>query len=945
MIRTGTYPWQRCVAAVLAAFLFLVCFLSVSLRPVSAEEASPVLRVAFPPAKGLTETAADGTRYGLVVDYLNEIAKYTGWKYEFIDTTGETMLQEFAEGKYDLMGGAYYAAGFEELFAYPDYNTGHSRSVLLARREDTSIKSYDAKDLNGKVIGVYANAKENIRRLEAFLKLNGVEYTLKRYTSDQLVDGNLYGHLADGEVDLLLGNSTELPEGCRVVTSFESQPLYMVTTVGNQEVLDGLNMALEKIVDSNPKFAEERYAANFPFSSISNVFLNGEERAYIDQKKTVTVAIPASYHPFFCIREDESVHDGIVPDVLKEITAFSGLQFTYRYTDSYTEALRLVQEGQADMMGFFLGTEAAAAEKDLSLTQSYVTMNDIVVRNKAVSYPSKELVCAVLDGRQLPEEIEVAETRSYHNITDALLAVNRGEVDCVFGLSARLEQDIQQRYLTNVVPVTLFNNSIDVSFALARPAEPALLTILNKAIGSLSAEEKTVIANRNMISVGTGHVSMVNLIYANPVMFVTGISCLLLLLVAVILVVTRMRLRAVTMRSELAKAEAESKAKSVFLSRMSHEIRTPMNAVIGLADLTSMMEDVPEAVQQNLAKIRSSSHYLLSLINDILDMSRIDSRMLTIANEPFSLTRMLGDLRSMMAAEADRRGLTLAVQVGVQHEVLTGDAIRLQQVLTNLLSNALKFTPAGGHVELIVSETKADDAGATLTFHVMDNGIGILPEDRERIFHSFEQAGTSISRSQGTGLGLPISSSIVHLMGGDLQLESEPGEGSDFFFTLTLPLGTLPEEAKAPETDLLAGAQLLLAEDNALNAEIAVQLLEMQGAIICLAENGRQAVDLFADSSPGYYHAVLLDIQMPEMDGLEAARTIRAMKRPDAAAVPIIAMTANSFQEDIDAAAAAGMNAFVTKPLDANYLFGVLRELLEKSGRKEDSDCGDGHSG
>lgn len=270
-------------AAALAAFLFIMLW-----TPTLAEEEQPrVLRVAFPHVEGMTETAEDGTRYGLVVDYLNEIAKYTGWEYEYVDTTGDTLLDEFQAGEYELMGGNYYMPGFEEFFAYPDYNTGYSKAILLARQDDHSIKSSRLESLNGKTIGVYERAAENIRRLEEFLAINGLECTIRPYKLEDFVDGNLYPYLENGDVDLLLGNNAEVDSDYRVVATFDSQAYYLVTNVGNQEVLDGLNMALEKINESCPDFAEEHYAENFPGRLAADIQLNEKELEYIQDRKSV----------------------------------------------------------------------------------------------------------------------------------------------------------------------------------------------------------------------------------------------------------------------------------------------------------------------------------------------------------------------------------------------------------------------------------------------------------------------------------------------------------------------------------------------------------------------------------------------------------------------------------------------------------------------------------
>lgn len=929
--KNGTGSIQRWAAGLLGLVItILFCFPALSAEAAETEQPR-VVRVAFPQTKGLTETAEDGSRSGLVVDYLNEIAKYTGWEYEYVDADGESLTSKFLAGEFELMGGTYYSPGFEQYFAYPDYNTGYSKSVLLARSDSYDIRSNDLESLNGKTIGVYENAKENIRRLKEFLSANALNCTLEYFSYEQLVDGKLYTYLDDGEIDLLLGNIVDATGfDFRVVASFDSQPLYIVTNVGNQEILDGLNMAMDRITSASPNFGAEHYAAHFPEQLAADIQLTEEELDYVQYKGTVTVAVVDSWHPLFCLNSQDESHRGLLPDLLDELTDYTGLKFSYVYANTYADAIRLVQDGKADILGFFLGDEDDAAKQGLALTAPYVNVNSIIVRNKSTSYPGNDLVGATIEGRQMPADISASEVRTYPDIKEALFAVNRGEVDFMYGLSVRMERDIQKYQFNNVVPVTIVNDSDALNFALPRPVDPDLLTILNKAINSLSDERKTELLNRNMISVGLGHLSLIELIRANPFMFFSILVLLLMILVIAGLWTSRARMRAAVMQSNLEKAQAESRAKSAFLSRMSHEIRTPMNAIVGLSDLTGMLEDVPGDVRDNLSKIRASSHYLLDLINDILDMSRIDSGMLSVASESFSLKRTLEEVNAMMESEAGRRGLVFTLEDGARHADLVGDAIRLRQVLINLLSNAFKFTPSGGNVTLRVTETAGCEANATFRFEVIDSGTGISQEDQERIFDAFEQVGPNLSKSQGTGLGLPISRNIVQLMGGDdLHLESEPGRGSKFYFTITLPLGEPAAELEeSDEKELLKGSNILLAEDNDLNAEIAVQLLQLQGASVCRSENGKQAVERFQESGPEEFQLILMDIRMPEMNGLEAARAIRAMDRPDARTIPIVAMTANSFQEDVDAAMEAGMNEFLSKPLDVSRLYSLLNSLM-----------------
>lgn len=936
-----------------AAVSLVIMMMSVLCITSMAAESQPrVLRVAFCEAKGITEKNPDGSRHGLVMDYLNEIAKYTGWEYEFIDTTPDAMLKGFAEGEYELMGGNYYLPGLEAYYAYPDYNIGYSKSVIFARENDDTVQSHNLKSLNGKTIGVYDRAVENVRRLKEYLSMNDLDCTLKYYSYEQLVDGNLYSYLQEGDVDLLLGNSVEHKQGIRAVVSYDSQPYYIVTNVGNQEVLDGLNMAMAKIADSNPDFASERYAANFLNASSVDIRLTKEEKDYIRQKGSVTVAMPYNFHPLTC-EDPDDMHDGLTYDILKEVAEFTGLEFNYVSTDSYVKAMELVRQGKVDILGFYLGDEVDSLKQKMVLTAPFASMNSIIVRNKASGFPGSELVGAVIEGRELPKSIRAAEVKSYRNINEALKAVNRGEADFAYGLATYMEHEIQKSHFANVVPVTLINDRMDICLAMARPADPELLTIMNKAINSIPSDRSAELLDHNMVSAGTGVLSITELIYANPMMFVGGLTAILLILVTVILWVNRVRVKAAVMQSDLKKAEAESWAKGEFLSRMSHELRTPMNAVVGLADLAGMTEGVPENIREMLVKLRASSHYLLDLINDILDMSRLDSGMLTIASEPFSLERMLNELRTMMETDANRRGLNYRIETDISHGGVTGDVIRLRQVLTNLLSNAFKFTPEGGTVILRVTEKPGPGENAVgesavgeqvvcenapcrsvvYEFQVIDTGVGIDLKDQTRIFDTFEQVGTNYAKSQGTGLGLPISYSIVQLMGGELRVKSEPGHGSEFYFTLTLPVGSpvfdggSVNESHVGE-EMLKEVRILLAEDNDLNAEIALQLLELKGAVVSRCENGRLAVERFKESDPGEFQVILMDIQMPEMNGLEATRAIRAMDRPDAAAIPIIAMTANVFKEDVDAAMEAGMSGFEGKPLDVEHLYLQICRLL-----------------
>ncbi len=824
---------------------------------------------------------------------------------------------------------------------------GYSRSLLLARSDDRTIHSYNLESMNGKTIGVYENAKENIRRLKEFLAINGLDCKFQYYSLKDMQknDEGLYFYLMNGEIDLLLSGIIYNHDSVRVIATYNSQPYYIVTNPSNKEVLDGLNMALERILDANPNFAAERYAANFP-ARLVNVQFSDRDLEYVKKRKTITVAVPENWYPFYCKETSQKNHVGIMVDVLDKIKDFTGLDFSYVYAKNYSDAVHLVQRGKADILGFFLGDENDAAQLGLALSASYVSANNIIVRNKACSYPAPGLVGALVESQRFPSGISAEKIRSYPGIKEALAAVNSGEVDFIYGLSSKMEQDILRYHFTNLAPVTLVNDQSAISFALPTPVDPDLLTVLNKAINNLSESERTVIRNRNLESIGVNEFSLTDFIYANPLQFMFIVMFVLSVLFTALLLAIGARMKATVIQGNLKRAEAANLAKSEFLSRMSHEIRTPMNGIVGMSTIAMQNIDNTDKIKDCLEKVIMSSKHLLALINDVLDMSKIESGKVELRHESFNFRAFLQDFENLYGEQAKSKGISYETILASDLEVqIIGDSLRLNQVLSNLLSNALKFTPAKGMIKLRVSKTGEDQENVYLRFEVIDTGCGIAEENYDKIFESFEQENVDVTyKYGGTGLGLSIVKRFTGLMGGGIHVTSVQGSGSTF--TVDLPFGKIKESGKPTRfsdingrNDLakdcyavdydFKGKRILLVEDNELNREIAEELIGVTGASVESAEDGVQAVEMFKESAEGYYDLILMDVQMPHMDGYEATRCIRALGRSDAQKVPIFAMTANAFAEDVQKSREAGMNAHISKPLNIRAVYKQMNRYLQ----------------
>jgi PAS domain S-box-containing protein len=376
-----------------------------------------------------------------------------------------------------------------------------------------------------------------------------------------------------------------------------------------------------------------------------------------------------------------------------------------------------------------------------------------------------------------------------------------------------------------------------------------------------------------------------------------------------------------------------SQAKSTFLAHMSHEIRTPLNAIIGMAGIAKKAVLDWEKTSYSIDQIITASHYLLGILNNVLDISKIESGKMKLTHEPFNIMDAYSEVVGIISQRSAEKNINFHTKrQEIQNRVLIGDKLRVNQVIINLLGNAVKFTDSGGNVSFLLHSLSETAESVTFRFTITDNGIGLTQEQISKLFIPFEQADATVTtRFGGTGLGLAISQNLIRMMGGEITVESIPGEGSTFVFEVAFDKGGELSENEsglysAPD---LKGKRILLTEDIEINRIIVTENLSETGVAIEEAENGLQAVEKFSASEEGYYDLVFMDIQMPVMDGYASARQIRALPRDDARWVPIIAMTANAYREDVEAALAAGMNGHIPKPVDMQNLFKVLVQHLE----------------
>lgn len=699
--------------------------------------------------------------------------------------------------------------------------------------------------------------------------------------------------------------------------------------------------------------------------------LTAEEQAYCDRVGEIVIGCPTNTCPLLFKNEKTGQLEGVTIDILDMISESTGLTFRYLALPSGSVTYEDLRQLQVDMVAGVESNEINAQAPGLILTDTFLHAAKVFVCKKGTEFhPDSTMTIAVNSGSQTLEKVIRQQYPQFQilfcgSTEEALSALLSGRADAVLQNQYTIERLLRKPIYENLrimatasigdsqclaclVPITEDGQSrVSTDTAL-------LLSVINKGIAGLDQGRVAFCIIRET-SENAYQLTAWDMTYryrfAMFVLFVSLLAILFLLRKNRILDRKRAEQAAAQRRAKelaainaqmeeqqlllmdaLKRAEEGSRAKTSFLFNMSHDIRTPMNAILGFAEIARHNINDTARLADCLEKIQSSGKHLLQLINNVLDMSKIENGKVTLTEDCCDLEECVEKALDILQPELDQKRLMLQADLsGLRDNAVCCDSLRFNQILFNLLSNAVKFNRPGGTIWVTLKQSPcAIQEYAAYELRVKDNGIGMSPEFLAHIFEPFERERSStISRTQGTGLGMCITKNLVELMGGSIQVRSEPGKGTEFILQFTFKLQA---QARQPEADAAAkdfsGKRLLLADDNALNMEIAQELLCEAGFLVETAANGQIAVDMVKKSPAGYYDAILMDIQMPVMDGYQASREIRRLENKALAGIPIIALTANAFDEDKKEALSNGMNAHIAKPLDFDRLCETLQEVL-----------------
>lgn len=918
---------QKCACFIICLLLFLPVVMPVRVSAAESTERK-VIRVGAPESI-YDDVNAHGERTGYGYEYLQKIANYTGWEYEYVPCTWNDCFEKLQNGEIDILEAISYTDERAETMAFSSMPMSEENYYIFAKLADTDITLSDISTFDGKNIGVLKNHLPETVLNEWSEKNNLHMNHLNITTKEEVIE-----RLEKQEIECFVSvEGTFWSEyGIAPAATIGSSGIYFAFRKDSSDIKKNVDNAMLRISEEYPFFSEDLYRQYFSQASLP--VPTKEEQEWLSGHGAIRVGYLKTDDAVSTLHPDTGEVTGVISDytlLAKDCLYGQILDFELVGYDSRSDLPEALHNGEIDMIFYVAQNPNSAEAQGYDLSDTTWTANMAVITSQDVFDETKENTVAILSGKislqsYISRNYPKWSITEYESQKDIVQAIRNGKADC-FVVDSGDSADYTKEYGFHSFVLSKPNNS---SFAVEH-GNITLLSILNKTLETVTSSKLSGLLNM--------HASEMKKV--TPLDFFRDNLLAVSALVGSIFLLMLFLLRKSIVAEKKAKkaqkqAEAANRSKTTFLNNMSHDIRTPINGIIGMLGIMEKEKDDPERVEDCIRKIDNSSQLLLSLINDVLDMAKLESDAVIIKNESVNLDQLCNEVVTAVNFQAEAAGLTLTEEHEDYEDVYVfSSPLHLKKILVNLFTNAVKYNKPNGSIHTSMKTIERTNDTIVCEFKIQDTGIG-MSEDfvKNQLFVPFVQADTSArSRYAGTGLGMLIVKNMVDKLGGTLTVESKLGVGSTF--TVVLPFKIDPDgkmEVRNEITDCsVAGMNLLLAEDNELNAEVAKVLLEEEGASVSVAQNGKEAVDLFHQSPEGTFDAILMDMMMPVMDGLTAAKTIRALARQDAKIIPIIAMTANAFREDAERCIEAGMNAHLAKPLDIEKL---KRTICEQVGNK-----------
>ena len=893
------------------------------------EEENKTVRVGYFPYSNFQEGSYGEHKQGAGYEYLQKISYITGWKYEYVYGSFKECLDMLADGKIDILGSVSYTPERAESIDFSTYAEGTEKYWIYTREDHTDLTDGDLKQMNGCRIGV-ADGSYQKDLLEKWLDSNQIHAEVvacKGY--DEMIE-----KLDADELDALVIPALSVNSDFIAIANIGAGDCYFGVSKSRPDLLKELNATLEEINNTETDYSSKLYAS-YEGKAVINYALNKEEKQWLDaHENTIRVGYLKDNLPF-CGEENGKL-TGILGTVLDTVQEKYEITIKVVPCSTGVQMNEALQSGEINIAGPIIQDFYMQEQFQVVLTDAIFDITPVVIY-KGKEYSSCLSTIAVTE-TSLYSELMVsllfpdAEIKQYGTQEECLEAVANGKVGATVIPSSKINL-LNESPLTKSLSFAEMEKRQELAMFTTRENRRAA-TIINKAIDQSSNILNGVVLAQNSVSEKKMTLQDVLTEYAGFVIGVSFVIIFVLLLLLYSLSVSRKK--QMEALKEAQDANAANIAKTTFLNHMSHDIRTPMNAIVGFTDI-AMKRKPDKEVEDCLKKIRQSSEYLMTLINDVLDISRIESGKLEYKPVLVDLRDMTDTVLSIARGYMENRDLNFSVsREELKNPYVMADELRIREVLLNIISNAVKFTKDGGTISFAAENAPGNDEHhIIIRYHISDTGIGMSEEFQTRIFDEFSQENNGARTSyKGTGLGMAIAKQYVDLMGGKIEVSSRQGVGSAF--TVEIPLliaeHVLTEEKEKLRKDIdLHGLHVLLAEDNDLNAEIAIALLEEKGMIVTRTTDGKSALTQFCNTVPRTFDLILMDIMMPEMNGYETTKAIRNLPdRPDGKEIPIIAMTANAFAEDVQAALKAGMDDHVAKPIDMSILISVITKYIEQ---------------